>query len=192
MATRAGDVLGTPAYMAPEQAQGESLGSPADVYALGTVLYELLAGRLPFPEDDNPLTTLYRHVNDRPQQLSAVAPHVPPRLAEVTDRALATDPADRFADAEAFGIALGEAASDAWGAGWLGETGITVAAPGPMLERGGRAPDLEDERHDHRARATVDGTQAWEQPHARRPRPGEPAPARGGRCGPARRRPGCA
>jgi non-specific serine/threonine protein kinase len=133
VATRAGDILGTPAYMAPEQAQGESLGAGADIYALGTVLYELLSGRLPFPDDDNPLTTLYRHVNDRPRPLAEAAPHVPPELAEVTERALETDPGSRYPDAESFGVALAEAATTAWGQGWLGDTGVTVAAPGQMM-----------------------------------------------------------
>jgi N-acetylneuraminic acid mutarotase len=133
VATRAGDVLGTPAYMAPEQAQGEMLGPATDVYALGTVLYELLAGRLPFPEDSNALTTLYRHVHERARPLPEVAPHVPPGLAEVTARALEPSPEERYADAEAFGVALASAAVNAWGPGWLAETGITVAAPGPVL-----------------------------------------------------------
>src|SRR5204863_2973317 len=116
VATRAGDVLGTPAYMAPEQARGDMLGPPTDIYALGTVLYELFSGHLPFPEDSNPMTTLYRHVHEQPRPLAELARHIPPMLTEVVTRAIATDPADRYADAEAFAVALAEAAFGAWGA----------------------------------------------------------------------------
>jgi len=133
VATRAGDILGTPAYMAPEQAQGAMLGGATDIYALGTVLYEIFAGRLAFPEDSNPLATLYRHVHEQPTPLGEVAPHLPPELTSVVTRALATDPADRYPNAELFGIALAEAAAEAWGPVWLGESGLTVVATGPML-----------------------------------------------------------
>ena len=133
VATRAGDVLGTPAYMAPEQALGGSLGPSTDIYSLGTLLYELFSGRLPYPEDTNPVATLYRHVHERARPLPEAAPHIPAPLAEVTARALEPDPEDRYPDAETFGVALATAAAEAWGAGWLGESGLTVAATGPIL-----------------------------------------------------------
>jgi N-acetylneuraminic acid mutarotase len=133
VATRAGDVLGTPAYMAPEQAQGEVLGPATDIYALGTVLYVLLAGRLPFPEDANPLTMLYRHVHEQPTPLVDAATHIPPEIAAVVSRALATNPADRHPDAETFAVSLAEAAAGSWGPGWLGDSGITVVATGTVL-----------------------------------------------------------
>ena len=66
LATRHGEILGTPAYIAPEQAQGYELTPATDVYAAGTLLYELLAGRLPFPADADPATLLYRHVHEAP------------------------------------------------------------------------------------------------------------------------------
>jgi hypothetical protein len=120
LATKAGEVLGTPAYMAPEQAQAKELTPATDVYATGMMLYELLSGRLPFPEDADALTTLYRHAFEPPVPLPDVAPRVPPGIATVVMQAIATDPANRFASAEDFGVALAEAATAAWGAGWLG------------------------------------------------------------------------
>src|SRR4051794_29565417 len=133
VATRAGDVLGTPAYMAPEQAMGEELSPATDIYAVGTVLYELLSGTLPFPEDSNPITMLYRHVHEDPKPLLDVAPHVPPKLAEITQRALARNPADRYEDAEAYAVALADAASQTWGPGWLPGSGMTVSTSGSVL-----------------------------------------------------------
>ena len=133
VATRAGDVLGTPAYMAPEQAMGGELSPATDVYAVGTVLYELLSGTLPFPEDSNPVAMLYRHVHEDPAPLLDVAPDVPAKLAEVTQQSLARDPAARYHDAEVFAIALAEAACQTWGPGWLPASGMAVSTSGPVL-----------------------------------------------------------
>jgi len=133
VATRAGDVLGTPAYMAPEQAMGGELSPATDVYAVGTVLYELLSGTLPFPEDSNPVAMLYRHVHEDPKPLLDIAPHVPFKLAEVTQQSLARSATDRYHDAEVFAVALAEAACQTWGAGWLPASGMTVSTSGPVL-----------------------------------------------------------
>ena len=134
MATRAGDILGTPAYMAPEQAQGRELGPATDIYAVGTMLYELLTGRLPYPEDGDPLTTLYRHVHEEPVQLGDVMPSVPEPIAAVAMRAIARDPAARPPTAEQLGLDLAEAATAVWGPGWLGARGgVAVMAAGPIV-----------------------------------------------------------
>jgi serine/threonine-protein kinase len=131
--TQAGMILGTPAYMAPEQAEGSTLTPATDVYAAGTVLYELLSGALPFPDDGNPLAVLYRHVHDEPVDLAEVAPAVPGRIADVVMRSISTDPADRYPSAEAFGLALAAAATEAWGRRWLYPTGRILLAEGPIL-----------------------------------------------------------
>src|SRR3954447_14748370 len=133
VATRAGDVLGTPAYMAPEQAMGAELSPATDVYAVGTVLYELLSGRLPFPEDSNPVAMLYRHVHEDPEPLIRIRPDVPLAVVEVIDRTLARDPNDRYHDAEEFAVALAEAAVRSWGPGWLPAPSMSVSATGPVL-----------------------------------------------------------
>ncbi|HEX4777654.1 MAG TPA: kelch repeat-containing protein [Acidimicrobiia bacterium] len=133
LATRAGEVLGTPAYIAPEQARGHDLTPATDVYQAGTLLYELLAGRLPFPADSDPATILYRHVHEAPPPLLEVAHHVPAELAAVTDRAISPLPADRYQSAEEFGVAIGSCAARTWGRGWLARTNVPVSASGPVL-----------------------------------------------------------
>lgn len=86
---------GTPRYMAPEQVRGVDVGPPADIYALGAVLFELISGRRVFEEPDVP--TLLRQVRDEPAPgLGDVAPDCPVELAGIVDRALAKDPAERF------------------------------------------------------------------------------------------------
>jgi serine/threonine-protein kinase len=131
--TRAGEVLGTPAYMAPEQAQAGELGPATDVYAAGVLLYELLSGRLPFADDGDALALLYRHVHEEPVPLRSVAPGLPDALAATVMRALARDPADRYQSAEAFGMALAEAAGAACGPGWVVRSEIPLMASGPIL-----------------------------------------------------------
>jgi non-specific serine/threonine protein kinase len=133
LATRAGEVLGTPAYIAPEQARGGELTAATDVYQAGTLLYELLAGRLPFPVDSDAATTLYRHVHEPPPPLLEVAHHVPAELAAVTDLAISTSPRDRYQTAEEFGIAIAHCAARTWGRGWLARTNVPVSASGPIL-----------------------------------------------------------
>jgi non-specific serine/threonine protein kinase len=133
LATRAGEVLGTPAYIAPEQARGDELTPATDVYAAGTLLYELLAGRLPFPTDSDPATMLYRHVHEAPPPLLEVAHAVPADLAALTDRAISTRPSDRYHSAEEFGVAIAHCAAKTWGRGWLARTNVPVSASGPIL-----------------------------------------------------------
>ncbi len=118
MATKAGYALGTPAYMSPEQAQGIELGPATDVYALGTVLFEMLAGRLPYPTPTDPVVSLYQHVHEDPQRLAELAPAIHPAICEVTDRAIARSLDERWATPEDFKVALATAAETAWGARW--------------------------------------------------------------------------
>jgi serine/threonine protein kinase len=133
LATNNGEILGTPAYIAPEQAQGGDLGPPADVYAAAVMLYELLSGKLPFSEEGGGLAIVYRHVYETPTPLLDVAPSVPAPLAAVVMRGLSREPADRYPTAEAFGVAIGEAATSVYGAGWFEDTAVPVLGGGPIL-----------------------------------------------------------
>jgi Protein kinase domain len=122
--TQTGFILGTPAYIAPEQAEGGELSPSVDVYALGTVLYELLAGELPFPATTSPLTALYQRVHEQPRPLSEAAPDVPAVVATVVNHSLQRHAEDRYDSAQALGSALAEAATEAWGEGWARDSGI--------------------------------------------------------------------
>jgi eukaryotic-like serine/threonine-protein kinase len=103
--TQVGSVLGTAAYLAPEQAHGEPAGPPADIYALGVVTYQLLSGRLPY--DASSLTELaLKQQSEVPTRLDHVVPGVTPELAGAVERALALDARDRFASAEELREAL--------------------------------------------------------------------------------------
>ncbi len=103
--TKTGTALGTPEYMAPEQAQGEVIDHRADIYGLGCVLYETLAGRPPF-SGPTAFSTCYQHVHYRPPYIRGFNPDVSRKLALIIEKALAKNPADRFVSAEEFAEAL--------------------------------------------------------------------------------------
>jgi tetratricopeptide (TPR) repeat protein/tRNA A-37 threonylcarbamoyl transferase component Bud32 len=103
--TSAGFIVGTPVYMSPEQAAGESLDGRTDVYALGCVLYEMLTGTPPFL-GDTPREVFARHRSVRPRPVRDLRPEVPAPAAEAIERALGKLPEDRFVDAREFADAL--------------------------------------------------------------------------------------
>ena len=92
------DPLGTPGYMAPEQAAGGRVDRPADVYAWGVVAYELLAGRHPFAERTSPRALMAAHLGERPTPLDARCRDVPAAVANLVMRCLEKDPSARPAD----------------------------------------------------------------------------------------------
>ncbi len=98
--TRVGVVLGTPAYMSPEQAKNQPVDERSDLYSLGVVLFQMLTGRVPF-EDPSPLELLRMHVEDPAPPVGTGEP-----VDAVVDRALAKDPAARFQSAAEMASAL--------------------------------------------------------------------------------------
>ncbi|MBE7449787.1 MAG: protein kinase [Kofleriaceae bacterium] len=102
--TRAGDLIGTPQYMAPEQIRGEQVDGRTDVYALGAMLYEMVTGRLPF-EGPTVMAILSRHLTDAPEPPMARRPDLglPPALDHLIMAALAKDPAHRQPTMERLG-----------------------------------------------------------------------------------------
>jgi serine/threonine protein kinase len=105
--TTSGLVLGTPSYLAPEQARSEKTTPASDVYALGAMLYEMVAGRPPFVAE-SPVALALAHVREDPRPLDQVAEGVPPNLASASMAALAKDPAERPPSAAAFAAMLRE------------------------------------------------------------------------------------
>jgi serine/threonine protein kinase len=103
--TQVGSVLGTAAYLAPEQARGEEAGPPADLYALGVVTYQLMSGRLPY-EAASLSELALKQQRELPVPLDAVNPEVQPTLARAVARALAIEPSARYHDALTMGESL--------------------------------------------------------------------------------------
>jgi eukaryotic-like serine/threonine-protein kinase len=103
--TATGSVMGTAQYISPEQAQGKETTPRSDIYSIGVILYEALAGRVPF-EGDSAVAVALKQVSEAPRRPSAINPNVPPALDAVVMRALAKDPDARFKDADAFLKAL--------------------------------------------------------------------------------------
>lgn len=124
--TRAGDVLGTAYYIAPEQVLGQPVSPATDIYALATTLYQLLSGTLPFPTDVDSTALYLLHAYSSPIPLSKVAPNVPSQIADVVMGGLTTDPHLRWGSAEEFGVALASATTRCWGPNWLAQAGVPV------------------------------------------------------------------
>ena len=99
-------LLGTPLYMSPEQAlRGSDLDARVDIYAMGVVLFEMLAGRPPF-DSANVAEVLRAIVTEPPPSLAALAPQAPPELVAVVEKAMSKERDDRFPDARAMRHAL--------------------------------------------------------------------------------------
>jgi eukaryotic-like serine/threonine-protein kinase len=143
--TETGSIMGTAQYLSPEQAQGHGVSAPSDLYSIGVILYEMLAGKVPF-EGDSAVSIALKHLSEPPQRLAALRPDIHPALEGVVMKALAKQPQQRFGSADEFIAAL-EAARSAIASGTNGGGGQDTAvwAPvgppppmGPPPERGPR------------------------------------------------------
>lgn len=103
--TSEGSMMGTPAYMAPEQVRGGEIDARADLYAMGVVLYRLLTAKLPF-DAETPIAIAHKQLSDPPTPLKLTRPDLPLWCEAVLERALAKSPDDRFQAAEEFRAAL--------------------------------------------------------------------------------------
>lgn len=136
--TTEGTMMGTPRYMSPEQCRGAAIDGRADIYSMGVVLYEMLAGCPPF-DGDTAIAVALKHVNEPPPPLRQRNPNIPESVAAVIHRALEKSPSQRFRTAQEFSHALLKAAGLTPmqpGAGFL------PASPPPDTSAGELAPTL--------------------------------------------------
>ena len=163
--TGTGMIIGTPHYMAPEQAKGQPVDGRADQYSLGVVGYRLLAGALPF-SGDSVHTILYKHIFEEAPRLSGLRQTAPKDLTDAIQRALSKEPAQRFSTMEEFATAL-----------WP-EQPVTASGKGtprPVVRPGARGPVTADTPTEHVVSASATAP-PLSPAQATRPRPA-PIPA---------------
>jgi serine/threonine protein kinase len=128
--TKTGTVMGTPDYMAPEQARGDRVDARADIYAAGAILYRAVTGRKPFEGLDDPMATLTAVLTQEPPRPSELNPDVPLSLELVIQRAMAKNPAERFQSMAELDLAL---------APFDTQEPIDVATDGAIVDRAAAA-----------------------------------------------------
>ena len=133
--TNSGIVLGTADYLSPEQARGEKLGPSSDLYSLGVVMFEMLAGRPPFV-GPTAVSIAMQHASTYPPALRQFNANVPPQLEQIIGKALEKEPEDRFLSAAEMQYALRQCARELRGHTNYATAPITNPVPGA----GGYAP----------------------------------------------------
>ena len=149
LATEQSALVGTPPYLAPEQAVGGELDARTDLYATGAVLFEMLTGRAPFDHHTETTDVLRAHLSEVPRPPSEIAgPSVSPELDRVVLRALAKRPGDRFQNAVAFAEELGRIALnlDRPEAANAGRTGRSTGSAGSLGNTGSTGRTAEERR----------------------------------------------
>jgi serine/threonine-protein kinase len=146
--TQTGMAVGTPAYMSPEQASGAPVDARSDIYALGCVLYEMMAGEPPFT-GPTPQAVIARRFTETPRPLHATRDRVPAHVEDAVAKALARTPADRYETAAEFARALANPSV-------LPAFGTTAVSPGPS-PTADRAPLQEVKRRRQAAAAAALG-----------------------------------
>src|SRR4051794_7983172 len=138
--TETGSIMGTAQYLSPEQAQGQRVGAPSDLYSIGVILFEMLTARVPFT-GESAVSIALKHVSEEPPPLRSLRPDVHPRLEQAVGRALLKDPAQRYASADEFIAALEQArAAIASGEGGGGTSTFVPVPPEEHDPRGPRWP----------------------------------------------------
>ena len=103
--TKTGYVIGSPKYMAPEQILGKKVDERADIYSLGVIMYEMLAGNPPYSRGDH-MSVMYQHVQGKAQPLNEANPNVPREIADVVTKSMQVDKQKRYASMEELRVAL--------------------------------------------------------------------------------------
>jgi hypothetical protein len=133
--TATGTTVGTPTYMAPEQAMAKDIGPWTDLYSTGVMAYEMLVGQVPFHDTDTPMAILLRHVNEAIPSPRSVKPDLDPALADWLERLLAKAPADRTQSAHVAWDELEEIVLHILGARWRREARLKDEAPVATAEK---------------------------------------------------------
>jgi serine/threonine-protein kinase len=181
--TATGLMLGTPAYLSPEQASGRAITPASDVYTLGVVAFELLTGRKPF-ESDTASGFVYQHLTTPPPRPSSLRPELSPAVDDVMLQVLNKDPAARFATAGAFATALAQALR-----GVPSSAGMPTIAAAPAVTQHSAPTQVwtpaEPAAPTPRPQRAQPAAQPTQRPYVAPPA-AEPAPARRARrgCGP--------
>ncbi len=127
--TRAGEYLGTPRYMAPEQVEAKPVDHRTDIYAFGLILYEMCTGDVPFKADST-LVMMFQRVKEKPKNPKTIKPDLPDYLVRIILRCLETDPAARYQSAqEIFADLHAQRATS-------GARSVSIAIPMPQTRRG--------------------------------------------------------
>ncbi len=148
--TETGSIMGTAQYLSPEQAQGHAVTATSDLYSIGVMLYEMLAGRLPF-EGDSAVAVALKHLSEPPVPISQLRPDIHPALESVVMSALAKDPAHRWQSAEDFAAGLAAAGEQIAAGPVVGQdtaafAPIPMPAPAPADTAAAGEPRPEEER----------------------------------------------
>jgi serine/threonine protein kinase len=130
--TQTGAVMGTPAYMSPEQWRGTDVDARADIYALGILTFEMLTGQLPF-NADTPFAFMHMHANEPPPSILERNAALPPAMSQIIRKALAKDPNERYQSAGALAEAVRRAVAGAEGSqridtSYSGYSGVSGSA----------------------------------------------------------------
>ncbi|RMF04819.1 MAG: serine/threonine protein kinase, partial [Chloroflexi bacterium] len=131
--TQTGALSGTPAYMSPEQGQGERGDERSDIYSLGVMLYEMVTGIVPF-DADTPFAVIMKHISEPLPLPSKINPNVPEAVERVILKAMSKDPDDRYQTAGEMAAALREAVGLAPGDSLATHPLVTVAAA-PQIQQ---------------------------------------------------------